>query len=378
MNLDKSITPETILVVDDAPENIIILKNVLKEYTIRPAIHGKAALKAVTVEPLPDLILLDIMMPGMDGYTVCQILKSDPLTQHIPIIFITGKNQEEDEVQGLQLGAVDYITKPFSPSIVQARVKTQLELKNVNRKLDKHIHELTEERNVIESILLQMRMADAIDKRHIRYLISPVEVTAGDILLAAFAPDGRQMVLLGDFTGHGLIAAIGGPLVSYIFQQLVKIGAPGEQIILEINTQLCQRMPIGVFCAATLLEITPSRTQATLWNAALPDAVLIRNGCIHTHCPSGLPPLGIVNTLKITEAARHISLQPNDRLYIFSDGITEARNLHNDFFEMERLEAFLTKVTVGDHPLEDLILLLNDFVGSTTHNDDITLVEVQL
>ncbi|MBF0162066.1 MAG: hybrid sensor histidine kinase/response regulator [Magnetococcales bacterium] len=127
MNSEQDPRRSTILVVDDSPENLAILKRVLGErYSVRPAINGKVALKAAMVEPLPDLILLDIMMPEMDGFEVCERLKEDPLSREIPIIFITAKDQVEDETRGLKAGAVDYISKPFSIPVVMARVATHL------------------------------------------------------------------------------------------------------------------------------------------------------------------------------------------------------------------------------------------------------------
>ncbi len=127
----------TILIVDDEPFNINILCEELnKNYSIIVAKNGEQALKRVSKNPI-DLILLDIMMPGMDGYEVCQQLKSNPETKHIPIIFITSKNEDEDEARGLYLGAVDYITKPFYLPIVKSRVKTHLELKIKTELLEK-------------------------------------------------------------------------------------------------------------------------------------------------------------------------------------------------------------------------------------------------
>ena len=119
-----------ILIVDDTPDSIKILMETLKNanYDILAATNGKRALEVATNQK-PDLILLDIMMPEMDGYEVCEQLKSKTTTQNIPVIFITARDDEEDETKGLELGAVDYITKPISPLIVQARVKTHLKLK---------------------------------------------------------------------------------------------------------------------------------------------------------------------------------------------------------------------------------------------------------
>ena len=119
-----------ILLVDDTPANIQAAHNILKDtYIIKIATSGARALDLAKVAPQPDLILLDVMMPEMDGYEVCSRLKSDPGTCDIPIIFLTGKTGAEDETRGFELGAIDYIHKPFSPLVVQARVRTHLALR---------------------------------------------------------------------------------------------------------------------------------------------------------------------------------------------------------------------------------------------------------
>ncbi len=122
--------PATILVVDDTPANLSLMTGLLRdEYKVKAAIDGEKALRIAQASPPPDLILLDIMMPGMDGYEVCRRLKADPATRDIPVIFLTAKSGIEDEKMGLDLGAVDYITKPISPPIVMARVRNHLVLK---------------------------------------------------------------------------------------------------------------------------------------------------------------------------------------------------------------------------------------------------------
>lgn len=124
------IEKQTILVVDDTPENLSLMSALLKDkYKVKVANHGEKGIKIASSEAPPDLILLDIMMPDIDGYTVCQRLKENPETRDIPIIFLTAKSEVEDERYGFELGAVDYITKPISPPIVLARVATQLQLK---------------------------------------------------------------------------------------------------------------------------------------------------------------------------------------------------------------------------------------------------------
>ena len=122
--------PPTVLVVDDVPENLTVLGELLvRDYTVRAANSGAAALKLAALAPRPDLILLDLMMPGMDGFEVMSRLRADPLTRDIPVICVTALNATEEEERGLSMGAVDYITKPLRPPVVLARVRTQIELK---------------------------------------------------------------------------------------------------------------------------------------------------------------------------------------------------------------------------------------------------------
>lgn len=136
---------KSVLVVDDTAENIDILKGILSPYlNVRIATSGRMALKAALVARPPDLILLDVMMPGMDGYEVCRRLKAEERTRQIPIIFVTAKSTVEDEIYGFSIGAADYITKPVSPPVVLARVRTHLALADRARHLESLVQERTE------------------------------------------------------------------------------------------------------------------------------------------------------------------------------------------------------------------------------------------
>ena len=138
--MSKEIQTQTVLVVDDEPPNIQALGTLLKdEYRIQVANSGEKALAIVQDEaqPLPDLILLDIQMPGIDGYELCRILKEDPKTEGIVVIFVTARDATSDEEHGLKLGAVDYISKPISPAIVHARVDTHMNLKRKTDMLER-------------------------------------------------------------------------------------------------------------------------------------------------------------------------------------------------------------------------------------------------
>jgi CheY-like chemotaxis protein len=145
-----------ILLVDDAPANIQVAHAILKDtYKTRIATSGAKALELVRTVPAPDLILLDVMMPEMDGYEVCEKLKADPATRDIPVIFLTAKTEAEDETRGFGVGAVDYIHKPFSPPVVMARVQTHLMLREARE-------QLAREKRMVDQLLDNMLPAAAV------------------------------------------------------------------------------------------------------------------------------------------------------------------------------------------------------------------------
>jgi putative two-component system response regulator len=147
---------QKILIVDDTPENIQVLMEILKaDYRLVAAINGKKALKLAAVNPPPDLILLDVMMPEMDGHEVCRRLKSDPHTAEIPVIFVTALADEQDEERGLDLGAVDYITKPIKPALLRARVRNHLKLKEYQDNLEAQVRARTRELALVQAVTIE-------------------------------------------------------------------------------------------------------------------------------------------------------------------------------------------------------------------------------
>ncbi|TCJ11877.1 two-component system response regulator [Parasulfuritortus cantonensis] len=182
---------QTILVVDDTPENLTVLGQLLKpSYRVRVAPSGQRALQIAVTDPKPDLVLLDVMMPGMDGYEVIRQLRDDPVTQDIPVIFVTAMDSIDDEERGLKLGAVDYITKPIKPAIVLARVAAQLELKqardwlkNQNSYLEAEVERRMRDNQLIQDISIRAlaSLAETRDTEtgnHIRRTQAYVEVLA--------------------------------------------------------------------------------------------------------------------------------------------------------------------------------------------------------
>ncbi len=153
--MNDNVDLATILVVDDAPENIKVLSGILSDdYKVKVALSGEKALNIANGKDHPDLVLLDVMMPEMDGFEVCRRLKNNPVTKDIPVIFVTAKGEVVDEQTGFEVGCVDYITKPVSPPIVEARVKSQIELHNQKKLLESLVQQRTEELNVTQDVTI--------------------------------------------------------------------------------------------------------------------------------------------------------------------------------------------------------------------------------
>jgi class 3 adenylate cyclase len=156
--MDNTEEKKLILLVDDAPANIQVAREILKdEYRTRIATSGAKALELVKVAPQPDLILLDVMMPEIDGYEVCRRLKADPSTRDIPVLFLTAKTEVEDETKGFEMGAVDYIHKPFSPPVMMARVHTHLNLRDTRQ-------QLAREKQLVDQLLENMLPPAAVEE----------------------------------------------------------------------------------------------------------------------------------------------------------------------------------------------------------------------
>ena len=381
MKNDIEIRKLSILIVDDTPENIAVLRAVLMDqYTVRLALDGDNALRIAHTSPPPALILLDIMMPGMDGYEVIARLRAESATRDIPVIFITGLSDMQSEVKGLQAGAVDYITKPFNPLVVLSRVATHLALHLARQSLEIRAEELLRERTLVENIIIRMRSHRLFDDRHLRYLMASAERSNGDILLSAFTPVGRQWILVGDFTGHGLQAAVAAPLIAHIFYAAAAVDDDIETTVAAVNDVLYRQLPTEIFMAGCVIEISAHRDAIRLWNAAMPECILLgRDGSLRKIITStGIPPFGIVPEIDVSGGCVRLPVVSGEKVYIFSDGITETMNLSGELFGLNRmLEHLLMQQDTAAAP-DELIPVLELFHDSNTFNDDITLVEIRM
>jgi CheY-like chemotaxis protein len=369
----------TILIVDDASENIDVLRGMLHEqYVIRAAISGELALRLVLIEPMPELILLDVMMPGTDGYEVCRQLKANPRTQDIPVIFVTAMAETENELQGLALGAVDYLTKPVIPAIVKARVATQLALNKARRELEEKNLILGDEKELLEDIVTRMRSASPFDGRRVRHIQKSLERTCGDIVLSAYRPDGAQHVLVGDFSGHGLSAAFAGPLVSYIFYSLTAEGHDLHHILAEVNRTLCRQLPTQLYMAASALELSPARDRMRIWNYGMQPVLCLSNVHDMVKVKSNGLPLGICESSDDIEPHALLEACTAMRIYQYSDGITEAASSEQEEFGQKRLDELVMRIFRGELPLEVVWEELELHCGGPGLSDDAVMVETSV
>lgn len=367
-----------VLVVDDTPTNVLLLREILKDdYRIRVANNGQSALRVAHSLPQPDLILLDVLMPDLDGYAVLRELRNDPGTADIPVIFVSAASQTENELIGLQQGAVDFIAKPFAADVVKARVATHLALRQTRKTLEEQQSRLLSERELVEGIIHRMRTAQNFATSHLRFLEAPVERSNGDILLSTFTPSRWQWLAIGDFTGHGLPAAVAAPLISHIFYSRALEGRALPLVIEEINWVMCRQLPSDLFMAACFLEISPDRKFARLWNAAMNPAFVLANGELVHSLSSTLPPLGIIEEIDLA-SGHELQLVDSHRLYCYSDGVIEVCNPQGHPFGLHRLLDFLTSLgRQHQDRLPALLDCLTEHHGERRFDDDITLVEVR-
>jgi CheY-like chemotaxis protein len=366
-----------ILVVDDSPANIDVLKTALRQdYTIRVATNGELALRIVASDHKPDLLLLDVMLPGISGYEVLAALRADPSTRHIPVIFATGLAEAGDEVKGLELGAADYITKPFNVAVVRARVCTQLALRKANAALEAQNVVFRQERGLIEEIITRMREAREFDGRHLRHLMTSVDKTNGDVLFSGFTPGGSQWVLVGDVAGHGPAAAIAIPLLSSVFYRCVARETSIEALLAEINAVMCDKLPAGIFMPYCLVRVAISRDQVQIWNGGLPGCALIEVDGRVTEFEAQTFPVGVEPDLMMEPGAgRPEPFPAGSRLCLFTDGAAEMFVGGGGRLGSDGVLALLAKSTA---PLEasGFRLELEGLHQNADFADDITIVEI--
>jgi GAF domain-containing protein len=234
--------------------------------------------------------------------------------------------------------------------------------------------QLIEERNIIENVVLKIHQSPLFYQDNLRVLASSLDKTMGDIICSTISASGTHRVLLGDFTGHGLTAAIGGPLVSEIFYSDAALGIPLDETFRTINVRLLSALPEDMFMAGGCLELDSKKMQVTLFNAGLPNIFIIRNGKLIYKEPSGFVPRGLIDVPDREGVV--IPVEKNDRILMCTDGMEETTNPAGKMFGEERSIQILEQIVAQDQPLELLLEDLEKFRQGEDKQDDLSLVEL--
>nr|CRH06107.1 protein of unknown function [Candidatus Magnetococcus massalia] len=261
-----------------------------------------------------------------------------------------------------------------------ANAKQQQEVLVAERTADlqKANDRLQHERDLVESVINQIRMHPSFDPAGQRILATSVDKTNGDMVLAMGRADGNHYFLVGDFTGHGLGAAVCGPLVSNIFYILVMKGEQPETILQEINQHLCDHLPPNLYLAGCLVEKEARTGRLTLWNFGLPELPIFKNGAHFGNIQSGMLPLGIMHDLELESYSVLYDSEEDMRIYLATDGIIETSTEEGEMFGEKRLLTTLEALITNRSQLNQILGVLEVFRGEKAQEDDITLVEISM
>jgi len=371
-----------ILIVDDTPLNIGVISGALKDsYKTKVATNGEKALALASAEEKPDLILLDIMMPGMDGYEVCSRLKSDPATREIPVIFLTGQTAAEDETRGFEVGAVDYVHKPFSPAVVKARVRSHIFLREARAQLASQLLALNNELEMARQIQLSI-LPHSIPKLpglEIAARFLPMTSVAGDFYDFIEIDEKHIGILIADVSGHGLPSALIASMLQVALTAQAGHASEPAKVLLGLNHALCGKFTDN-FVTAAYVYVDLEKNLMRYAGAGHPPVLQWRNSTGKTAklLENGLV-LGMVE--EATYDALEFPLELGDRYVLYTDGVLEATNSAREQFGADRFMRFIEnhKHLVADQFSETFLTELSRWANQTAEQgqqDDITLLVI--
>jgi phosphoserine phosphatase RsbU/P len=371
-----------VLVVDDAPANIRVVNEILRNtYKVRVATDGVKALEMAATTPAPDLILLDIVMPGMDGYEVCNRLKADPGTQDIPVIFLTGQTETTDETRGFEAGAVDYIHKPFSPAVVAARVQTHLALREARQQLARQLMAIREELETARQIQLSILPREIPDIANLdiaaRYI--PMSSVAGDFYDFMVVDEQRIGILIADVSGHGMPAALVASMLKIAFAAQSAHACDPARVLSGLNQSLCGKFQ-GHYVTAVYVLIDTGKRTLCYAGAGHPPQLLMEkaSGNVRSVLENGLF-LGCFPSA--TYSAIEIPFREGDWIVLYTDGVTEMNNASEEQFGEAGLKTYLEEHPDGKATefVDGLLDRLSSWTGRASGQDpedDVTVLAI--
>jgi len=373
----KDLSESRILIVDDAKTNIDILVQALRdEYKLSVAVDGAAALRSVEKSP-PDLVLLDIVMPGLDGYEVCRRLRAQESTRELPIMFLSSLEDVKDKTRGFEAGGNDYLTKPFEILEVKARVRSLLKAKSYTDAVREAMaRDLLIAREIQMGILpTDLAAATRHSDLDVHAIIEPAQKVGGDLYEVLRASDDRLVVALGDVSGKGIPAALFMAVTVTVLRTLARHIVDPAEILTRLNDELTERNPRGMFVTMQCLIFDLAQRRVSFAGAGHHQLAIVSSGrpprlaCLSSGRPAGLMAFNPIE-------GETFPLEPGDTFVLFSDGVSEAMNAAEDFYGEERLLATLSAgadVSAAD-TVTRVLTDVRAFVAGAKQSDDIAVL----
>jgi len=376
-----------ILIAEDSELSRNVLTSLLVKYgfDILIACNGLEAVEQYEKHN-PDLILMDLMMPVMDGYEAITEIKKLAGDKFIPIIVLTSIIEADSLVKSIECGADDYLSKPYNAEAIQAKILALSRIKALHDALDEKTRLLEEHSARADSeLVLAEHIYDGVvtqgdtSRPFLKSFLRPVTNFNGDIFLISHTPSGGLHMFLGDFTGHGLSAAIGAIPASEVFYRMTKKGFSIGDIAVEMNNRLKRLLPVHMFCAACFVEVDLNRTAMHVWNGSMPDIVVLDgDGEIKHVIASSHSALGIEPDEKFNRNHEVFSIEGDEKLYMCSDGLIDIRNSEGEKYGKDRFYSAFSNFT---EPGKRFSAMVEDFTSYAVDGeicDDISLIEVDL
>ncbi|VVN96124.1 Chemotaxis response regulator protein-glutamate methylesterase [Pseudomonas fluorescens] len=377
--------PLIILIAEDSAADRLLLSAIVRRqgHEVLTAANGSEAVDIFRRQQ-PSLVLMDAMMPVMDGFEAARQIKALAGETLVPIIFLTSLTESEALARCLEAGGDDFLAKPYNQVILAAKIKAMDRLRRLQATvlqqrdlIAKHHDYLLNEQRVAKAVFDKVAHSGCLSAPNIRYLQSPYALFNGDLLLAAYTPAGDMHVLLGDFTGHGLPAAVGAMPLAEVFYGMTAKGYGLSETLREMNAKLKRILPVDMFCCATLLSLSFQRRSVEVWNGGMPDGYLhrIASGERIPLAARHLP-LGVLSPQAFDGGTQVHPMAVGDRVFLLSDGVIDTSDAYDQLFGVERLQQVFAANREPDRLFEDIERALRDFRGEA--RDDVSMVEVSL
>ena len=376
----KKLSDCRVLIVDDAKANLDILVEGLKaDHKLSLALNGEMALQVAARNP-PDLVLLDIVMPGLDGYEVCRRLRQMPETAEVPIMFLSSLEEVQNKTRGFEAGANDYLTKPFEMLEVKARVRSLLKAKAYS---DAAKEQIASELRVAREIQMGMlpREFTAVEQAYsvsFGAVLEPAREVGGDLYGICAAGPERLVVFLGDVSGKGIPASMFMVRAISLARLLAREVAEPERILARLNDELAADNPSGMFVTFLCGVFEPLSGRLTLANAGHCRPVLL---------PACEPPRWAVRNLGtalgfepgLAFERTELTLREGDTLILYTDGVSEAFNPQDECYGTDRLLADAATFAGQPAPavVAGLLQRVRAFAGTAPQSDDIAILALR-